>query len=136
LSKRERGRGGKPASGWDRRAAERDLAFISSDRLAKVSDVEKYLPFAPDLAVEVVSPTNTASEIQLKVDQYLAAGTRLVWVVYPDLRKVSVFQPGGASSPAAYTETLDGGDVLPGLKLAVADLFPPSETAAAPTSER
>jgi Uma2 family endonuclease len=78
--------------------------------------------FAPDLAVEVVSPNDSDKDIARKVREYLQYGTRMVVVVYPDSRKVAVHSPTGRQT---LTEdgTLDGGDVLPGLKLAVRDIF-------------
>lgn len=77
----------------------------------------------PDLAIEIVSPSNSAADIQAKVREYLRAGARLVWVVYPDTRTVAVqdslesarfFDDGGV---------LPGGDVLPGLEIPVAEIF-------------
>ena len=102
-----------------------DAAFISHAKLTTVVEAEKFATFAPDLAVEVVSPNDAASDIQQKVDSYLEAGTALVWVIYPDLRKVVVHHPDGTARSVPYEGTLDGGEVLPGLQLPVADLFPP-----------
>ena len=102
-----------------------DVAFVRRDKWAAVENQEKYVPFAPDLAVEVVSPNDGALEVLNKVEEYLAAGTLLVWVMYPDTRKVVVHYPDHTARTFGAGEMLDGGDVLPGLKLAVADLFPP-----------
>lgn len=99
-----------------------DCAFVSQDKLASIEEADKYVPFAPDLAVEVVSPGDNAANIRDKVSQYRRAGTRLIWVIYPSIRKVDVYLPDGTSYEAS--STLDGGDVLPGLQLAVTDLFP------------
>jgi len=101
-----------------------DCAFISAEKMRSVQDPDKFAPFAPDLAVEVVSPTDNAPDIRDKVDLYRTAGTRLVWVVYPSLRKVDVYVPGGTSHQVSEDGVLDGGDVLPGLQINVADLFP------------
>jgi Uma2 family endonuclease len=101
-----------------------DCAYIRQEKLASVTEPEKYVPFAPDLAVEVVSPGDTASGIRDKVDLYRAAGTRLVWVIYPSLRKIDVYLPDGTSYEVKKDGTLDGGDVLPGLSISVSDLFP------------
>src|SRR5215213_3127455 len=60
-----------------------DVAFVSHERLASAENFEKYFPFAPDLAVEVLSPGNTAREINEKVSMYFAAGSRAVWVFNP-----------------------------------------------------
>lgn len=106
-----------------------DCAFISREKMARLTNPEKYAPFAPDLAVEVVSPNDAAQDIQAKVEQYLAAGTALVWIIYPSLRRVIVHTPDGHSTSYNESDTLDGGSVLPGLALPVASLFaiPPVE---------
>jgi Uma2 family endonuclease len=101
-----------------------DAAFVRQEKLEQVEEPDKYIPFAPDLAVEVVSPNDTANEVQTKVKEYLAAGTLLVWVMYPETKQVVVHQPGGAAKTSEVNDTLDGGQVLPGLKIAVSDLFP------------
>lgn len=77
----------------------------------------------PDLAIEVVSPSDRADDVQEKVLEYLEAGTRLVWVVYPGRRSVVVHEPGGTARMLLEGDTLDGGDVLPGFHLPVARLF-------------
>jgi Uma2 family endonuclease len=104
-----------------------DCAYISREKIASITEPDKYAPFAPDLAVEVVSPGDTAFDIRDKVDQYRTAGTRLIWVIYPSLRKVDVYQPDGTSYEVKADRTLDGGDVLPGLHIHVKDLFPPEQ---------
>lgn len=58
-----------------------DAAFVRKEKWATVTNPDKYVPFAPDLAVEVVSPNDTAVELQEKVNEYLAAGTTQVWVI-------------------------------------------------------
>lgn len=99
-----------------------DAGFVTMERAPKPF-APGYIPFAPDFAVEVVSPSNDATEIHNKVLDYLRYGTRLVWVVYPDSRTVFVHTQSG-SKILTVEDTLDGGDVLPGFKLAVKDIFP------------
>jgi Uma2 family endonuclease len=101
-----------------------DVGFVSNDR-AQEPISEGYVPVAPDLAVEVVSPGDTATDIQDKVREYLSAGTQLVWVVYPKSRTVNVHRREG-SWTLESGDTLDGASVLPGFKGQVADLFPGS----------
>ncbi|MCC7452236.1 MAG: Uma2 family endonuclease [Anaerolineae bacterium] len=101
-----------------------DVAFMSQQKLATVTESDMYLPFAPDLAVEVVSPDDTAVAVQDKVNLYLEAGTRLVWVVYPELQRVVVHRANRTSITVKRDGLLDGEDVLPGLKIAVTDVFP------------
>jgi Uma2 family endonuclease len=98
-----------------------DVGFISKARRRPLTG--KYVPVAPDLAVEVVSPTDTAKDIREKVELYLRYGTALVWVVYPDSRLVDVHRPGGPAHKYGLDGELDGGDVLPGFKLPVKDIF-------------
>jgi len=101
-----------------------DCAYIAAEKMASLAEAERYAPFAPDLAVEVVSPGDTASDIRDKVDLYRAAGTGLVWVIYPALRKVDVYLPDGTAREVGAEGTLDGGEVLPGLQIAVKEVFP------------
>ena len=77
----------------------------------------------PDLAVEVVSPSNSASDIQAKIFDYLDAGARLVWVVYPETRTVAVHRTRAEARFLTDADALDGGDALPGFRLEVARLF-------------
>jgi len=102
-----------------------DVAFIRTENMRKIVDPQKPLPFAPDLAIEIISPGNTVSEMRQKLDLYFAAGTLLVWWIYPDLQSVEVHHPDRTARMFIMGETLDGGDVLPGLSILVASLFPP-----------
>jgi Uma2 family endonuclease len=99
-----------------------DVAFISKDRLAK-PDLKTFIPMAPDLAVEVVSPNDTASEINTKVQKYLQAGTQLVIVVYPDSQNIYTYQSDGQVRLLNIDDTLEGGNVLPGFTLSLRELF-------------
>jgi Uma2 family endonuclease len=99
-----------------------DVGFVSSER-APQPFTEKYIPMAPDLAVEVVSPGDSADEIETKVTQYLRYGVRMVIVVYPTTKTVLVHTPTGLKR-LTIEDTLDGGDVLPGFTLKVREIFP------------
>lgn len=100
-----------------------DASFVSSERLAAWDAKGPFFEGAPDLAVEVLSPSNTRREIEAKLEEYLAAGAREVWVVDPDARRITVHRPGKAPHPLGADDTLDGGDVLPGLTVPVAELL-------------
>ena len=100
-----------------------DVLFISHARLAGPLP-DGFLRVAPDLAVEIVSPSNSASEIQEKVLIYLDAGTRMVWVVDPRSRTATVYRTRHDVEIVEEGETLDGGDVLPGLRLSLASILP------------
>jgi Uma2 family endonuclease len=100
-----------------------DAAFVRSDRLPPPEQRQGFAPLAPDLVVEVVSPSDRASAVADKALRWLEAGTRLVWVVYPERRLVAEHLPDGTVHLRQAADTLDGGDVLPGLRLPVAELF-------------
>ncbi len=100
-----------------------DIAFIRADRLAAAPPREAFWPGAPDLAVEVVSPGDALSEVRDKALAWLDAGAALVWVVNPARRAVTVFRsPSDIETLSAGAE-LDGGDLLPGFRCPIADLF-------------
>ena len=99
-----------------------DAAFVSSRRLAAGRPVG-FAPFPPDLAVEVLSPSDTLAGIREKVRDYLAAGSHLVWVVEPRNRQVRVCRTGSDERVLGAGDVLDGEDVVPGFRVPVADLF-------------
>lgn len=101
-----------------------DVAFISKEREAQIADRDKYTPFPPDLAVEVVSPSDRAGSIQEKIRDYLEAGVRLLWVIHPQTQEVVVHTPDGRAVTLGVDDTLHGGEVLPGFALPLAKLFP------------
>jgi Uma2 family endonuclease len=78
---------------------------------------------APDLAVEVLSPSDSASAIQQKILEYFHAGARLVWIVDPQVRAVIVHRPDGSAAVLRDGESLEGGDVLEGFAVAVSELL-------------
>jgi Uma2 family endonuclease len=85
---------------------------------------EGWADFPADLIVEVVSPNDEAENVDRKVLEWLAAGVRLVWVVYPVNRHVTVFRPDGSGTIVKESETLTGEDVLSGFTCSVSELFP------------
>jgi Uma2 family endonuclease len=111
-----------------------DVCFFSWARLPgrKVTG-EAFYETAADLAVEVISPSNTRKEMQQKLQEYFAGGARLVWYVYHRPRKeVRVYTSPQDCSVLAADQMLDGGDVLPGFRLELRELFaepeePPTE---------
>ncbi len=100
-----------------------DVAFVGKERLTQITDRRKFIPVAPDLAIEIISPDETAEQVQEKVADYLEAGARVVWVAYPRTRTVHVHAAMRPISVLSATDMLDGGDVLPGFRLAVSELF-------------
>lgn len=98
-----------------------DLAFVSRTRQSEPSD-KAYSPITPDLAAEVLSPSNSAHDMRVKVVNYLSVGTT-VWVIDPDRKLVEVYEPGQAVKKIGIEGTLDGDSVLPGFSVAVKDIF-------------
>ena len=100
-----------------------DIAFVRADRRPSPDARRHHLEMAPDLAIEVLSPSNTANEIAEKVETYLRAGVRLVWLVNPTRQTVTVHTPDHVARTLFAADTLDGGDVLPGFSVRVGELF-------------
>jgi Uma2 family endonuclease len=100
-----------------------DVAVISTGRLPDGRLPQGFIRGAPDLAVEVLSPNDDPVEIQQKVRDYLEAGGRLVWVIAPRAKTVTVYRPDGTARMLRESESLDGEDVLPGLSLPLEEIF-------------
>jgi Uma2 family endonuclease len=100
-----------------------DVAFIRRQRVEEVGDVEGYWPGAPDLAVEVISPGDTYAEVEEKVFDWLAAGTRMVILVKPRQRAVTVYRSSSDIVMLTEHDVLEGGDVVPGWRIQVRELF-------------
>lgn len=103
---------------------EPDVSFIRADRLPPGSDWRAFSEVVPDLVVEIISPSERRAHLDRKIAICLAAGVRLIWFVDPRRRAITVFAP--AREPVVLDETneLDGGDILPGFCITVADCFP------------
>jgi|CXWL01.1.fsa_nt_gi Uma2 family endonuclease len=100
-----------------------DVAFVAATRAASVADETGYFPGPPDLAVEVVSPGDTFTEVEDKVFVWLAAGTQAVVVLDPRRRSAALYRAKDDIRQLADDETLDLSFVVPGFTVAVADLF-------------
>ena len=99
-----------------------DVSFVSKARMPQ--SLAPVPSLGPDLAVEVLSEGNTEEEMRQKLAEYFQSGTRLAWIVDPDPRTVAVYiTPGGPPSIVPESGQLDGGAVLPGLSIRVADMF-------------
>jgi Uma2 family endonuclease len=108
---------------FDDRAVVRspDAAFVRLDRLPTLPD--GFIPLAPDFAVEVLSPSDRRADALAKVAMYLQAGVKLVWLVDPERRAVTVFRPDETIAVLHDGETLDAGDVVPGFSIGVSEMF-------------
>ncbi len=103
-----------------------DAGYYTAARRALIVDESKPLPFAPDLAVEVASPSQDGDDMAAKARVYLRGGTGLVWIVWPMRRRIDVWRPDTLDRPAATLgvgDLLDGEDVVPGFAYPVADVF-------------
>ena len=100
-----------------------DVSVVRRDRVPAAGIPEGFWPGAPDLAVEIVSPHDRAEEVHERVRDYLGAGVRLIWVLWPKSRTVTVYWPDGTARELGPDEKLTGGDVLPGFEMTVSDLF-------------
>ena len=105
----------------DDRAVKPDIAFVSTDRLPE--NREQASPIPPDLAVEVVSPSDKHYDVTEKALAYLRAGTRLVWVIEPVAKTVMVYRSETDFTVLNYEDTLTGEDVVEGFACPVAQLF-------------
>ena len=99
-----------------------DVAFIRRER-QRLGDTARYIPIAPDLAVEVISPSDRLTQVHEKALEWLAHGVRMVIVVNPRNRTVQVYRSPTDVVTLTEADTLDGGDVVPGWRMAVADIF-------------
>lgn len=104
-----------------------DVSFLSWARYPKGLRPGEIPSLAPDLAVEILSPSNTRNEMARKLDEYLRAGVRLVWYVDPKAREVRVHESPEASAVLTAGDVLDGGAVLPGFRLPLSDFFAQAE---------
>jgi Uma2 family endonuclease len=99
-----------------------DVAFYSHERIPESGYATGFWG-PPDLAVEITSPSNQVSEIQAKVTEYLDAGVRLVWVIDPPTRTVTVYSVGGEARIVRSDQVLEGGEVLGGFRLPLTAFF-------------
>lgn len=101
-----------------------DVALTSWDRLPEGQMPAAPVPaIVPELAVEVLSRSNTPAEMKVKRGEYFSAGVRIVWEIDPESRTAMIYTPSAPAVTLRVGEALDGGDVLPGFCLPLADLF-------------
>lgn len=103
-----------------------DVSFVRADRIPRPVILDRAWPIAPDLAVEVLSDSDTHRVLHAKLADHLESGTRLLWVVDREAQTVDVYVPGDRYRPGRTLragDTLDGGDVVPGFSLPLGELF-------------
>jgi Uma2 family endonuclease len=109
-----------------------DVSFIVRHRLpAPEQWSEGYITIPPDLAVEITSPTDEVYDLEEKIEEYLRAGVRLIWVIHPEVRVVEVFRADGSTSRIRSGGEVSGEDVVPGFRCPVDALFPAARPAEA-----
>jgi Uma2 family endonuclease len=99
-----------------------DVAFVRAERIAEVHG-KGFGKGAPDLAVEVFSPSDSVRQLMRKVKQYFAAGCHTVWIVYPERREVQVLEATGTDRLLQGSDTIDAPELLPGFAARIADFF-------------
>jgi Uma2 family endonuclease len=99
-----------------------DVAFVRQERLG-LGHHRSFFPGAPDLAVEIFSPSDSVPQLMRKVRQYLEHGSQTVWVVYPETQQVHVFQSGAADRILEAGDLLEAPELLPGFSVLVGELF-------------
>lgn len=99
-----------------------DVAYIRAERVPPGAHAG-FADFAPDLAVEVLSPSDRPGEVLAKVADWLTAGTSLVWTIDPERRRARVYRADGSDTALTDTDQLDGEDVLPGFHASIAELI-------------
>jgi Uma2 family endonuclease len=100
-----------------------DVSFVKHGRLPDEKLPGGNIPFAPDLAVEVVSPNDLAEDVEKRINDFLTAGVPMLWMIYPGSRSVYVYRSGGVIQRLSGGEEISGGDVLPGFSCRVEELF-------------
>jgi Uma2 family endonuclease len=100
-----------------------DVAFGSDRRLPEGRAPEGFLHEAPDLAIEVLSPSDASLDVQQRVRDFLDGGARLVWVIAPQARTVTVYRADGSARLLKDDGVLDGEDVLPGLSISLGEVL-------------
>jgi len=115
-----------------------DVAFISASRIPEEGDPEGPWPIPPDLAVEIISPNDIYEKVISKVEEYLIAGVREVWLISPRNRTVSIYRSPIQIIVLQEDDEIDGGDVVPGFRCRVGELFqgPVSQAHSSPRSLR
>lgn len=100
-----------------------DVSFLLQSRIPADGLPQKFFEGHPDLAVEIISPTNPRKELLAKLNRYLASGTALAWLVDPNAQTVDVYRPEHAVTHLTRTDMLSGHEVIPGFTVQVAEFF-------------
>ena len=99
-----------------------DVSFVRADRVI-TSEQDNVYFHAPDLAIEIISPSETAEDMQHKLNDYLRAGVSQVWQIFPRTQQVIVTQSDGSAKTYSAEDTIPGGQLLPDLEISVKEIF-------------
>jgi Uma2 family endonuclease len=110
-----------------------DISFVRRGRLPGDVPPKGWIRIPPDLAVEVVSPKDSAEELEEKLDDYEKAGVRLVWVIYPEARKARIYRLDGPDGKLSEHGELSGEDVIPGFRCPLREILPRRAPTGEPT---
>jgi Uma2 family endonuclease len=102
-----------------------DVAFVAADRIPPAGEPEGMWPFAPDLAVEILSPTDLHERVSGKIREYFAAGVRQVWLISPEYKTVTIYQSPIQVHILTEEAELIGDEILPGFRCRLRELFQP-----------
>lgn len=105
-----------------------DVAYVSQQHLATITDPEGYLPFAPEIAIQVVSARYTSNAIQQAADCFLRGGSQIFWIVDPIPKSITALYADGGAEVLTGEQRVRGYDALPGFEVVADDFFPPLET--------
>ena len=100
-----------------------DVSFIAADRMAALPPDTVFPQLAPDLAIEVLSPSDSPRRVQDKVGEYLEAGVRLVWIIDPENHRAVIYRALSSVGQIGAGGALDGEDVVPGFRCALSELL-------------
>ena len=100
-----------------------DVAFVRTERIPPKGEQKKFAELAPDLVVEVISPSDRMADLRAKIEEYLDAGVKLIWVVDPGTDSVTEYRPDAAPVNLGSSAELAGRDVLPGFRCKVSEFF-------------
>jgi Uma2 family endonuclease len=101
-----------------------DVSFVRAERITQEELQRTFLTIPPDIAAEVVSPSDRAYDVEAKARDWIAAGARLVWVLFPETQTVHVYRADGRDEILGPEDALTGEDVLPGFRVEVRELLP------------
>ena len=100
-----------------------DLSYVQPARLTQAPRQGSYPIVAPDLVIEIISPTDVKSKVAQKFEMYRENGVRLLWVIWPATRTIDVWRPGAPTVTLQASDTLDGADVIPGWAAPISEVF-------------